>query len=68
MIEPIAEPIAPVSTLSEKLLATVNSLSGVRLSDLEATVGVSRSELVQALQQLIRSGDVVQRDRSYYRA
>jgi hypothetical protein len=68
MLEPIAEPIAPVSTLSEKLLATVNSLSGVRLSDLEATVGVSRSELVQALQQLIRSGDVVQRDRSYYRA
>ena len=68
MLETIAEPIAPVSTLSEKLLATINSLSGVRLSDLEATVRVSRSELVQALQQLIRSGDVVQRDRAYYRA
>jgi hypothetical protein len=67
MIEPMIEPIAPVSTLSEKLLATVNSVSGVRLSHLEATVRVSRSELVQALQQLIRSGDIVQRDRSYYR-
>ena len=66
--EPIAEPIVAVSTLSEKLLATVNSLSGVRLSDLEATLAVSRSELVQALQQLIRSGDIVQRDRAYYRA
>ena len=68
MAEPIIEPIVAVSTLSEKLLATVNSLSGVRLSDLEATLAVSRSELVQALQQLIRSGDIVQRDRAYYRA
>lgn len=68
IIKPIAEPIDAVSTLSEKLLATVNSLSGVRLSDLEATLAVSRSELVQALQQLIRSGDIVQRDRAYYRA
>ena len=66
--EPIVKPIVAVSTLSEKLLATVNSLSGVRLSDLEATLSVSRSELVQALQQLIRSGDIVQRDRAYYRA
>ena len=68
VVGPIVDPIAPVRTLSEKLLATVNSRSGVRLSDLEATVGVSRSELVQALQQLIKSGDVVQRDRAYYRA
>ena len=68
MAEPIIEPIVAVSTLSEKLLATVNSLTGVRLSDLEATLAVSRSELVQVLQQLIRSGDIVQRDRAYYRA
>ena len=66
-VEPIVEPIVAL-TLSEKLLATVNSGSGVRLSDLEATLGVSRSELVHTLQQLIRSGDIVQRDRAYYRA
>jgi hypothetical protein len=63
--EPMAEPAAELS-LTEKLLATVNSLSGVRLSDLESTLNVTRSELVQALQQLIRSGDIVQRDRAYY--
>ena len=68
MVKAIVEPIVSGSTLSKKILATVNSLSGVRLSDLEATVGVSRGELAQALQQLIRSGDVVQRDRAYYRA
>ena len=67
IVELIVEPIA-VPTLSEKLLATVNSRSGVRLSDLEATLQVSRSELVHTLQQLIRSGDIVQRDRAYYRA
>jgi hypothetical protein len=60
-----AEPIGE-QPLTEKLLATVNSLSGVRLSDLESTLKVTRSELVQALQQLIRSGDIVQRDRAYY--
>jgi hypothetical protein len=60
-----AEPIGE-QPLTEKLLATVNSLSGVRLSDLESTLNVTRSELVQALQQLIRSGDIVQRDRAYY--
>jgi hypothetical protein len=60
-----AEPIVELP-LTEKLLATVNSLSGVRLSDLESTLNVTRSELVQALQQLIRSGDIVQRDRAYY--
>lgn len=60
-----AEPIVQLS-LTEKLLATVNSSSGVRLSDLESTLNVTRSELVQTLQQLIRSGDIVQRDRAYY--
>ncbi len=63
--EPIAKPAAELS-LTEKLLTTVSSLSGVRLSDLESTLSVTRSELVQALQQLIRSGDIVQRDRAYY--
>ncbi len=61
-----AKPEAVERPLTEKLLATVNSLSGVRLSDLESTLNVTRSELVQALQQLIRSGDIVQRDRAYY--
>jgi hypothetical protein len=63
-----AKAAAPIVELplTERLLATVNSLSGVRLSDLESTLSVTRSELVQALQQLIRSGDIVQRDRAYY--
>jgi hypothetical protein len=65
VVEPTAEPI-PEPPLTAKLLATVNSLSGVRLSDLESTLNITRSELVQALQQLIRSGDIVQRDRAYY--
>lgn len=53
-------------SLPKKLLTILNSRSGVRLVDLESTLSVSRGELVQALQTLIRSGNVVQRDRAYY--
>ena len=53
--------------LDDRILAALNSDSGVRLVDLQATLRVSRDDLVKGLQQLVTARQVVARDRTYFR-
>ena len=53
--------------LDDRILAALNSDSGVRLVDLQATLRVSRDDLVKGLQQLVTTRQVVARDRTYFR-
>ena len=53
--------------LDDRILAALNSDSGVRLVDLQATLRVSRDDLVKGLQQLVTNRQIVARDRTYFR-
>ena len=53
--------------LDDRILAALNSDSGVRLVDLQATLRVSRDDLVKGLQQLVTARQVVARNRTYFR-
>ena len=53
--------------LDDRILAALNSDSGVRLVDLQATLRVSRDDLVKGLQKLVTNRQVVARDRTYFR-
>ena len=72
-LEEKSKPTAPspidsqLQKLDDRILAALNSDSGVRLVDLQAILRVSRDDLVKGLQQLVTARQVVARDRTYFR-
>lgn len=52
--------------LDDRTLAALNSDSGLRLVDLQATLRVRRDDLVKGLQQLVTARQVVTGDRTYF--
>ena len=53
--------------LDDRILAALNSDSGLRLVDLQATLRMKRDDLVKGLQQLVTARQVVTGDRTYFR-
>ncbi len=59
---------AQLKTLDDRILAALNSDAGVRLADLQSTLRVSRDDLVKGLQTLVKTRQVIARDRTYFLA
>jgi hypothetical protein len=59
---------AQLQRLDDRILAILNSDSGVRLADLQSTLKVNREDLVKGLQALVKTRQVIARDRTYFLA
>ncbi|MBD2329414.1 hypothetical protein [Alkalinema sp. FACHB-956] len=56
---------SPATSMEMQMLHLIQQSEGVRLSDLESTLEMSRADAVSTLTRLIREGHVIQRDRLY---
>jgi hypothetical protein len=59
---------AQLQRLDDRILAILNSDAGVRLADLQSTLKVNREDLVKGLQALVKTRQVIARDRTYFLA
>ncbi len=60
-----AKPSAPPPLPEERVYHYIQEGKGVRLTEIEAALGINRVQTVDALRALLRKGLIIQRDRTY---